>query len=327
MATIDPLQAYTIADMARAMPGPDGKPLPIYDALRRKSTLLADAIWQQASHPEYHRMQISDIAIRASKVALNEGVAGTKKTFRQVDAYMGRYEDNSQVDTRAKEIYPDILAYRNKMDTLKAKDIAFQFDEAILSETLGADGKGFVGLQGYLNKLNSTDATKLVYGAAGGSAWTSIYFVSWGEDTVFLTHPKGSKTFGVTTEDKGEVRVLDANGNPYYAYETWLTMRGGLAVQNMKSIARIANIASGTDGVFGSANIMKLVNRIMPQMHTSGKVYAYMSPLMWSHFQDWVQDKANINYKVDDFGQTFQEFAGITWRVSDNIGNNEAAIA
>jgi hypothetical protein len=327
MPTVDAQQYYTIADAAKAMPGPDGKPLPIYDALRRKSTIVADAVWKAASHPDYHRAQISDKAITATKVAINEGIVGTKKTFRQTDFYMARYEDNSLVDVRVKEYYPDILEHRNSVDTLKAKDIAFQFDGGVLTETLGTDGKGYVGLQGYLNKLNSTDATKLVYGASGGSARTSIYLVSWGEDTCHLIHPKGSKTFGVSTEDMGKVRVEDGSGNPYWAYETWLTMKGGLAVQNMKSIARVANIASGTDGVFGSANIMKLINRIYPQMHTSGKVYAYMSPLMWGHFQDWVQDKANINYKVDDFGKPFQEFAGITWRISENISNDETAVA
>jgi len=322
MATIDALQAITIADAAKGMP--DGKMLPLYDALRRRTTALTDAVWVGASHPEYHRMNISDVAIQATLTAMYEGVPGTKKVFKQVDEYLARYEDNSLVDVRMKEHYPDILAYRNKMDTLKAKDIAWQFDKAIFQQTLGSDGKGFNGLYSRTKTATMTDGLVIKAAASSGTT-TSIFFVSWHEDNAFLIHPKGSKSFGVETEDKGEVRVLDGSNNPFYAYETWLSMRGGLGLKNVKSIARISGIDTNTEDIFTSGNIMRKVNKIIPEMVTNGKVYAYLSPLGYSLLQNYIQDKTNIQYKVDEFGKQITEFAGITWRVADGIVNNESA--
>jgi hypothetical protein len=257
-------------------------------------------------------------------VALNEGVKGSKKILKQIDEQMARIEDNSLVDVRMKDYYPDILAYRNKMDTLKVKDLAYQWTGELFNGEL-TDGKGFNGLKARLNKLGTTDA--YVLGAGGSTARSSIYFVAWGEDTVFGIHPMGSKTFGVDLKDKGEVRVNDAAGNPFWSYETWLTMRGGLGVQDWRSIARIANIDTSNPDVWTSAKIMQKINQLTALMNTDGKLYAYMSPMGFSLAQNWIQDKANIDYKLDEFGKPRFEWGGITWRIDENISDSETAVS
>lgn len=329
MAELNPLQAITIADAAKAMP--DGNLVAIYDALRRRSSIMSHIPYVEASHPEYHRMTISDVAISGTEVGLYEGVPGTKKPLRQVDEYMSRVEDNSLVDTRVKEYYKDILAYRNKMDTLKVKDLSYQWTGKLFNGVL-TDGKGFNGLYSRMSKLNRPGDAQygklppVLDGGSSSGSLSSVIFVSWGEDTVFGIHPKGSKTFGVETEDKGEVRVLDANGNPFWAYETWLTMRGGLGVQENQSIARICNIDVATAGIWATNKIMSMVNKLTAQMRTNGKIYAYLSPLGWAALNDFVQDKTNIQYSKDDFGRPFVDFAGVSWYVDENITNSETRV-
>jgi len=46
----------------------------------------------------------------------------------------------------------------------------------------------------------------------------------------------------VQREDMGKQRVLDSDGNPYYAMEEKFTWHMGLAVKDWRYVARIANI-------------------------------------------------------------------------------------
>ena len=323
---IDPLGYYTLADFSKAT-GPEGQLYPSYDALRRRDPINQDAFWTKANRPDFHRMNISDTLITGSLVGLNEGVAGTNKPIRSVDEHLARIETNSYVDVRMREYYKEAFnSYRSVQDTAKVKDLGYQLAGLVINGTRGTDGKGFDGLRTRLSALNTSGTYPLVWGAGSTANLSSIYLVNWDQDGAFMIYPSGSggPDLGFTVDNKGEHPVNDSNGNPFFAAITWMTMRGGLAVKEPKSIARIANIDTTSSASFVTA--ISQLNKAKAWMRTSGKIYAYISPTVYAMLLDYAQTKTNILYKVDEFGKEFLEFMGISWRISENVTNTETQV-
>lgn len=326
MALIDPLGYYSIADFAKAT-GPDGTLYPIYDGLRRRDPIMVDAVWTRANRPEFHRMNISDTLITGSLVGLNEGVAGTNKPIRTVDEHMARIETNSFVDVRMKDYYQEAFnQYRSTQDTAKVKDLGYQLSGMVINGSRGTDGKGFDGLKTRLAALNTSGSYPLVWGAGSTANLSSIYLVNWDQDGTFMIYPNGADgpDLGFTVKNMGEHPVNDAGGNPFFAAITWMTMRGGLAIKEPKSVARIANIDTTSSASFTTA--ITQLNRAIAWMRTSGKIYAYVSPLVYAMLQDYAQTKTNIFYKLDEFGKPYMDFMGVSWRISENITNTETQV-
>jgi hypothetical protein len=83
--------------------------------------------------------------------------------------------------------------------------------------------------------------------------------VTWADHATHLIHPKGTPA-GVQREDKGEQRVTDASGNPYFVKEEVYSWHLGLAVKDWRYNARIANI-DVSDMLAGSVDLYGLMRK------------------------------------------------------------------
>jgi hypothetical protein len=70
----------------------------------------------------------------------------------------------------------------------------------------------------------------------------SIWFITWGTMQTSLIYPEGTSA-GINREDMGMQRVLDVNGNPFYAKEEMFRQHVGVRVGDWRFNARIANIS------------------------------------------------------------------------------------
>jgi hypothetical protein len=313
----------TIAEMAKSHTE-DGKYLPLYDTLRRRSTLFSDMQWVQANMPDKHRIPRRTIAGTSTATALYEGVAATKINPEQIDEYLMKREDYSEVDVRAKDLYPDILQERDDQDTMKMADMAYDASVDLIYADRSATIRKIDGLA---KRMKSLVADQVV-DAGGSASRTSIYFVAWDKRFAYGIYPRGSTTFGVKTEDMGRQQVRDSTGKIYYVYQSHLEQDYGLAIQDPKGIARIANIDDTNADPWTNYTLQTKVNRIMANLNLGGtKLYAYMKASQFALFQNFVQNKTNIWYKVDEFGAPVVEFMGISWRIFDGIVNTETAVA
>ena len=104
-----------------------------------------------------------------------------------------------------------------------------------------SDPEEFMGLAPRFNDLSAPNGGQIIDAGGTGSDNTSIWFVTWGDNQTQLLYPQGTMA-GVQREDKGSQRVLDDNGNPYYAKEEMFTWNCGLAVKDWRYVSRVANI-------------------------------------------------------------------------------------
>lgn len=72
-----------------------------------------------------------------------------------------------------------------------------------------------------------------------------------------MLYPSGTAA-GVTREDKGEQRVIDDSGDPYFAKEELFRQHAGLTVRDWRNVARVANI-DVSDLQAGSTDIYALL--------------------------------------------------------------------
>lgn len=331
MATIE-TGAITMADLAKVHKD-DASLVSIVDALRSRTTILEDMLWKKANMADKHRITRypADRTSAATLTQVYEGVDPSKLKPEQIDEHMCMVHDASVVDVREAEYYKDVIAYRNDMDTKKLKDIGLKSAERIFQGNMGTDAKDINGFQTRQSTVTSGSGGT-TYSAGGSAALTSIYLVNWNADRAYGIYPMNSKTFGVEIQDKGEEKMLDANNKMYWAWITYLKQTMGIAVQDDKAIGRIANIATGDSDPFFNAtatNVMEIVNQAVVDIYPEGKLYAYLSPLLYTKLLTGLQNKSNFNYdrKTDDFGREIIMFNNIHWRIAEQVTNSETQIS
>ena len=158
-----------------------------------------------------------------------------------------------------------------------------------------------------------------------------------------MLYPKGTNA-GISREDKGEQRVTDANGNPFYVMEELFTWHIGLAVGDWRFNARVANI-DVSDAIAGTVNLNKLMTQAYYKLQNrrvsrnGGKlgsagiknIAIYMNRDMLA-----VLDNLQINGGSTDRyirlrpgeeqGQEVMTWRGIPIRETDAILNSEARV-
>ncbi len=175
--------------------------------------------------------------------ALYEGIVQSKSQTQQVSDTTGFVEALSTVDQRLLK-----LAGANKL-AVRASE-SRPFIEAMAQDLVRSmfyynpatnprHPKGLGARFGTLGNVGASN--QIVDGGGVGSDNMSIWFVTWGERDFFSLYPDGTD-WGIVQEDKGQQRVLDANGNPYYVEEEMFSSHMGFGVKDWRNISRVANV-------------------------------------------------------------------------------------
>jgi hypothetical protein len=119
----------------------------------------------------------------------------------------------------AKELVSAMFYHNTATDVRKPRGLAPRFS------ALGTSGSG----------------NQIVDAGGTGSDNTSIWFVTHGGSGLNMIYPEGTQG-GIIQEDKGEQRVTDPSGKPYYVMEEMITANAGFALGDYRRCARVANI-------------------------------------------------------------------------------------
>lgn len=333
MATNTISGALTFAQIQKAL-GPDSKLQTLYDPFRRRSTIFDDLVWVRANFPDKHRMFIRDGTGNPSFVGQNDFASISNIPPRNEDAFLGMLEEYSQVDDRWEELYPEIIQYRNEADADKMGDMGAAFATTVFYGSRAADPKSFDGLATKANVLNNPAGTytfdnPICIDAGGSANRTSIYFVQHDKSKVFGIYGHGGNT-GIDVKDLGRQPVYNATGlnsGVLFAYMSRIRFNGGIAVQDQRGIARIANIDATNSDPWTNYTLQDKINTLRAWMNPTGLVSAYCSPTIFAKTQTFLQNKANVWYKVDEFGKEYFDWMGFRWRVAEQINSSETAVA
>lgn len=215
----------------------------IIEVLKQQNPILDDAVAMECNMGASHRHAIRTGLPTPAWGALYQGIPQSKSHIQQVDDTTGFLEARSGVDTRALAMSKNPGALRLGEAQAHLEAMNQEMATGMFYHDTATTPEKFKGLAARFNTIGGGGAGNQIVDAQGNNAskHTSIWFVTWGDHACHILYPSGTKA-GVTREDKGEQRVLDPNGNPYYVKEELFRWHMGLAVKDWRYVVRVANI-------------------------------------------------------------------------------------
>lgn len=334
--------SLTLVDWAKRL-DPSGKVAIIAELLSQTNEILMDARHVEGNLPTGHRVVIRTGLPTAYFRALNQGVPKSKATTVQVDEACAMIEARSEVDVDLALLNGNTPQFRLSEDTAFLEAMNQKFAYSLFYGNPALDPKDFLGFSTRYSLSTAGNGQNVMQagGTGGGSVYTSVWLVCWGDKTVFCPFPKGSQA-GLQHNDLGEQTVLDADGNAFQAYATRYQWKTGLCVKDWRYAVRICNIdlealaaQTGTQAATAETALIKLMARAIYRLpnQTAGTSAFYMNRTVHSLLSVTALDKSSglldVQKGLTQFGtpHSWLSFLGIPLRISDAIINTEAEVS
>lgn len=193
--------------------------------------------------------------------ALYEGIVQGKSTMQQVTETTGFVEKLITIDKRVLDLAgANATAIRAQESEGDVEAMAKELVTAMFYHNTATNARLPKGLAPRFGVKATSGAGNQIIDAGGtGSDNSSIWFVTHGGSGLNMIYPKGTQA-GIIQEDKGEQRVLDANGLPYYVMEELIKAQCGFALGDYRRIARVANVDL-SDIQAGTVDIFKFLRQ------------------------------------------------------------------
>ncbi|OJF92068.1 hypothetical protein AX761_21755 [Rhizobium sp. 58] len=312
---------------------------PAIELLTQQNPILDDAIATECNMGAVHRHMIRTGLPTVAWGRLYQGTPQSKATTQQIDDTTGFLEAGSSIDVRLLKLAPDPAKARLVEAAPFIEAMNNEMASGIFYHDTATTPEKFKGLSARYGVKGGSGAGNQIVDAGGtGSDNTSIWFVTWGDHATSLLYPKNTKA-GVDHEDKGEQRVLDALGNPYYAKEDLWTWHIGLAVKDWRYNARVANI-DVSDMLAGSVDIWAQLRKAYYKLQSrrrnavSSRIAIYMNKDVLEVLDAQSSDRAllaaNPNYtglgQAEVEGKEVKTYRGIPIRETDALLKTEARV-
>lgn len=243
----------SMMDLANRL-DPYGKIDYIAEMLSQSNDLWDDVPYVEANEIGGHRFTFRTSIPAGSWRGYNIGVPYSKSTTGQATVSIGSLEDYSQIDRMLAEDSGDIDKFRESEDAAFLEGMGQTMAQTVFYGNTVVVPQQFMGLSGFYNTVstaNAQNAANVIDGGGTGSSNASIWLLCWGERTIYMVYPRGSKA-GLAMEDKADtVPGFDSVGNRFEAYTSWFRQQAGLVPQDWRQAARVANIDVTNAGLAG----------------------------------------------------------------------------
>jgi len=333
-----------LVDMMKATE--DGKQIAtVIELLNLTNPILNDAIAVECNMGTFHRHTIRTGLPSVSWGEIYKGTPQSKSSKQQVDDTTGFLEALSTVDTRLLDISPNANGVRLQEAKGFLEAMNQEMASSIFYRSTATAPETILGLSARYGVKGGAGAGNQIVDAGGvGSDNSSIWFVTWGEDTTHLLYPRGTQA-GVKREDMGKQRILDAQGNPFYAMEEKFTWHMGIAVKDFRYNSRIANISAAamTAGTlklydFLAAAYYKLQGRRVSRPGSTltgqgglGRTVIYMNRDVLAYLDQLGRNAGSSDNFIrlrpmEVAGEEIMTYRGIPIRETDALLNTEARV-
>ena len=327
--------ALTLADWSKRL-DPDGKIPVIAEMLSQTNEILEDMMFVEGNLPTGHRVTIRTGLPSVYWRQINQGVPRSKSTTAQVDEGTGMLEAYSAVDQKLAELAGNLANFRLSEDFAFIEAMNQGMAKNLMYGNVATNPAAYTGLATRYGTISGAGNAQNILDAGGTSTNnTSIWLVGWGEQTVFGTFPKASKAGLIHTDVTTNAPILDANGNPYQAYQTHYEWHNGLVVKDWRYAARICNInTANLVAQSAAADLITLMSRVLDRIPNFGmcKPAFYMNRTVYSMLRVQAMNKSQnalaIESGLNQFGNPTKwlSFQGIPLRRVDQIVNTEARV-
>ena len=311
----------------------------VAEILNQQNPILDDAIATQCNMQATHRHMIRTGLPTVAWGRLYKGIPQSKATMQQVDDTTGFLEASSGIDTRLLALAPDPAKARLVDASPYLEAMNQEMATGMFYHDTDTTPDRFKGLSPRYSVRGGPGAgSQVIHGGGAGSDNTSIWFVTWGDHATSLLYPKGSKA-GISMEDKGEQRVTDGAGNPYYVKESIWRWHIGMFVKDWRYNARIANI-DVSNMQAGSVDLWALLRKAYYRLQSrrrdaiSSRIAIYMNrdvlEILDAQSSDRALLAANPNYTglghAQVEGKEVRTYRGIPIRETDALLNTEELV-
>lgn len=336
----------TLIDVAKRT-DPNGKvTTKVAELLSQMNAFLTDMPFYEANNKTAHRITARTSLPTVGWRRINEGTASSKSTTAQFDEVTAMLTARSQVDKELMALYAGEErrgAFMLSEEKAFLESMSQEMAQTLLYGDYSTAPKEFNGLAPrYAAISGATYADNMITGAGSGSDNTSIWFVCWGEDTIYGLYPEGS-TAGIKQtpimdgSGDGCYDATDSNGYRFRAFGNEYMWKCGLCVKDWRYVVRICNIdVSNLIAESSAADLIKLMSRATDRVpNFSGvKPVFYVNRTVFSMLKIQALNKSNSALGFQEAlgqmgGATAREltFMGFPVRMSDQILNTEATIS
>lgn len=333
MAAVNSTQ-LTLIDIAKRT-DPTGHLANIVELLSAKNAMLDDVPWYEANETTSHLVTVRTSLPAGTFRAYNEGVSPSKSTTAQYRETLAMLEDYSKCDKSLVSLYGG--NWRHSEDAAFLEGMSQTMMNTILYGNTGTNIRSFTGIIPRYNNLSGIEnAEQIIDGGGSSTDNASVLLVGWGERTVKGLYPKGQQG-GLYAEDLGEDTLIDALGKEYQGYRTHFKWDAGIAIEDWRYIARLANIdvsdlsLAGKAGYAGADIINGLIDlmSLLPSIDANGITPVfYANRRVWTALYKLALTKAAGGLTVRELvnGRFLMEFMGIPVRRVDAMLNTEARV-
>lgn len=303
----------------------------VIELMNQTNDILSDVPWIEANGTDGHKTIIRTGLPAVYWRRAYRGTPVSKSEKTQVKELCGILEARSEVD----EII--LNCYEDKKNAFRMSESS-AFMESMrqkMANTLfyGDSNKSPEEFNGIGMRYPAKEAPNVIDAGGTGDTLTSIWLVSWGDNTVHGIYPKGSKS-GLEHDDLGRLTVADEKGNRYEAVVDRYRWMCGLAVRDWRAVVRIANIDTeklglgvGEDGFIDFKKLLVKAKNLMPE-HMRGKAVWYCNSEVMTALELQSSDPKGIHLT---YGQYFNSESvaavfGRPVRQCDAILSTEKAI-
>ena len=344
--------ALTYADWAKRVD--DGyKIATIIELLSQTNEIMLDMLVLEGNLPTGHKTTVRTGLPTATWRLLNYGIQPTKSTTAQIIDTCGNLEAESQIDVDIAALNGDTAQFRLSESRAFLEGMNQQMAATMIYGNTASNPERFTGLAPSYSSVSTAtaqSAANVIDAGGTGSDNTSIWIVTWGENTTHGIFPKGKIT-GLQHQDKGQWRVQDVNqtfatGAYYWAWIDHFKWELGLTVRDWRYNVRIANIDVSDLATVNAANLINALVRGANRLPTTGpgltstqtsdapsiagpmgRTVIYANRTVKTYLELQAMNKTNVLLALSEWnGRTVLTFRGIPIRTVDAILNNETRL-
>jgi len=337
MATIA-ATVLTMADWAKSI-DPDGKVAATVELLSQDNEVLTDMLFKEGNLPTGEQTSIRTGLPTVYYRLINQGTPKSKSTKAQVTENAAILTARSEIDVDEAELNGNTNQFRMDEATAFVEAMSQQMATTLFYGS-AANPEQFVGFTPRYNTLGATNAQNILVagGTGGGSVYSSIWLVNWGQRSVFGVFPKGSSA-GISHEDLGVGDAFDSSNDRFRAYMDEWKWKNGLVVKDWRHAVRIPNIditallaKTGTQAITAATSIDKLMARAIDRIPKGGRTNLafYVNKTIASHLRLIAMDRSTgavtIEPAINQWGDTIHQltFLGVPVRIVDALTQTEA---
>jgi hypothetical protein len=332
MATLGTV--LSLADWAKRK-DESGKTLKIVEMLSQNNEVLADMLWVEGNLPTGHRTTLRTSMPTVEFRLLNQGVTPSKSTTVQVDENCSMLEAWSEVDCKLANLGGDVAGFRLSEAMAFVEAMSQKMATTLFYGNKAVNPEQFDGFTTRYAASTGTNGANVLKCGSSDTDNSSVWLLSWGEQTMHGIFPKGSSA-GLMHNDRGEETVETSagmGGTRMRAYRDQFTWDCGLSVRDWRYGVRLSNI--DISALTTKSSAADLIDYMIKAIHrlpslTAGRTAFYMNrtclQMLDIQKRDDVQTGGQLSYTNVD-GVPVLSFRGIPVRRVDALTEAEAVVS